>query len=151
NTPKRSDCSDATVEGAPWDSDRTGMDPVGLAQKFLDVMPRANTFQGGDGLNTAQHQWLRGSQNSGSLNLVAGTDTDTDRLQINMKFDHHFNPRHKAAVNYSYEWIDLYAPATWPGGYSQQFIRRPQVLTFNLTSTLTPRLLNEAHIGYRQN
>src|SRR5262249_18392447 len=120
--------------------------PVGLAQKFLDLMPHANRFQGGDGLNTAQHQWLRRARgavisSSSANNLVSGSDTDTDRQQINVKFDHQFNPRHKAAVNYSYEWIDVYAAATWPGGYSPQLIRRPQVLAFNITSTLTPRLL----------
>src|SRR5262249_6192910 len=113
--------------------------------------PHANRFQGGDGLNTAQHQWLRGSRNSGSLNLATGSDTDADREQINIKFDHQFNSRHKAAVNYSYEWIDIYGREAWPGGYTPQLIRRPQVLTVNVTSTLTPRLLNEAHIGYRQN
>jgi hypothetical protein len=151
NRPVRPDCSDAVVDGAPWDPLRRGMDPMGLAQRFLDVMPHANRFQGGDGLNTAQHQWLRGSRNSGSLNLATGSDTDADRKQINIKFDHQFNSRHKAAVNYSYEWIDIYGQATWPGGYPQQLIRRPQVLTVNITSILTPSLLNEVHIGYRQN
>lgn len=152
NTPQRPDCSDAVVQGAPWSSIRTGMDPAGVSQKFISVMPRANMFDGGDGLNTAVHQWLRGSHSSGSLNIASGSDSDADRRQINIKFDHHFNTSHKAAVNYSYDWTDGdYLLSTWPGGYSSESLRRPQVLTTNLTSTLTPSLLNEARVGFRQN
>jgi hypothetical protein len=151
NTPVRPDCSDAIVQGAAWNPLRTGMDPTGLAKKFLDVMPHANRFTGGDGLNTAQHEWLRGSHNSGSLSLASGSESDADRKQINVKFDHHFNTSHKAAVNYSYDWTDGdYVLPTWPGGYSSELLRRPQVLTVNVTSTLTPELLNEARIGYRK-
>ena len=40
------------------------MDPVGVSQKYLDFMPHANIFDGGDGLNTAVHQWVRGPQQS---------------------------------------------------------------------------------------
>jgi len=152
NTPQQPDCSDAIVEGPSWNSLRTGTDPGGLAQRFLDVMPKPNRFDGGDGLNTAVHQWERSSRNTGSLNLASGSETDTARKQINVKFDHHFNTSHKAAVNYSYDFIDGdYLLNTWPGGYSSQLIRRPQVLTVNFTSTLTPTLLNEARLGYRQN
>jgi hypothetical protein len=152
NTPTQPDCSDAVVQGAPWNSLRAAMDPIGLTQKFLAVMPHANRFEGGDGLNTAQHQWERRSHNTGSLNLASGSENDTDRKQINIKFDHQFNSNHKAAVNYSYDWTDGdYLLSSWPGGYTSQLVRRPQVLTANVTSTLTPRLLNEAHIGYRQN
>ena len=151
NTPMQPDCSDAIAQGPPWDPLRTGMDAVGLSRKFLDVMPHANRFQGGDGLNTAQHQWSRAARSSNSLNLTTGSDTDTDRKQINVKFDHQISASHKAAVNYRYEWIDIYGEATWPGGYGQQLIRRPQVLTTNITSTLTPTLVNEARVGYRRN
>jgi hypothetical protein len=152
NTPTQPDCSDAVLAGGSWDPLRATPDTSGLIRKYLDAMPRANRFDGGDGLNTAVHQWLRGSRSNGSLAIGAGTDTDTDRKQINFKVDHNFNSNHKAAVNYSYEWTDAdYALSTWPAGYAGYTARRPTVLTVNFTSTLTPSLLNEARFGYRRN
>src|SRR5262249_8311201 len=103
NIPTKPDCSDAIVNGAAWDPLRTAVDSTGLIKKYLDAMPHANRFDGGDGLNTAVNQWLRGSRSSGSLLVGAGTDTDTDRKQINIKIDHNFNAKNKAAFNWSYE------------------------------------------------
>src|SRR3970282_2926961 len=42
-----------------WDPGRTAADTTGIMQNFLTFMPAANNFQGGDGLNTAQHRWMR--------------------------------------------------------------------------------------------
>jgi hypothetical protein len=154
NTPARLDCSDAAVQGNAWDPLRTRMDPVGVSQKYLAAMPHANIFDGGDGLNTAVHQWTRRLHSTGSLAIGAGTNTDTDRKQINIKIDHNFSARHKLAANYSYEWTDgdyLAVQQTWPGGLTSQTIRRPQVLTISFTSTLRPTLLNEARFGQRKN
>jgi len=153
NTPTRPDCSDAIVQGTPWDQNRTRMDPVGITQKYLSLMPHVNTFDGGDGLNTAVHQWVRSGHNAANFGLANGISTDTDRRQINTKIDHNFNSNHKVAFNYSYEWIDgdylSNVNNAWPGGYTSQVIRRPRVLTLNFTSTLTSTLLNEARFGYR--
>jgi hypothetical protein len=152
NTPTQPDCSDAVVSGPAWDSDRTQVDPTGHIRTYLDAMPRPNRFDGGDGLNTAVHQWVRGSRSSGGLGIGAGTDTDTARKQINLKIDHNFNTRHKVAVNSSYEWTDAdYLLTQWPTGVSSEQIRRPTVTTVNFTSTLTPNLVNEARFGYRRN
>ena len=152
NTPVRPDCSDAVVQDAPWNTLRTGMDPTGLAQRYIDLMPLPNRFESGDGLNTAGHQWLRGRSSSGSLNIASGTDNDANRKQINLKFDHNFSQSHKAAVNYSYDFIKgSYLPTTWPTGYDSETQRRPSVLTVNFTSTLSPTLLNEARVGFRKN
>jgi hypothetical protein len=152
NTPTQPDCSDAIVGGAPWDSNRTGMDPMGISQKYISNMSHPNIFNGGDGLNTAVHQWVRPSHSSGSLSLGSGTDTDAGRKQINVKIDQNFNTRHKVAVNYSYDWINAdYGLNTWPNGYGSELQRRPQVLTVNFQSTLGPSLLNEARFGYRKN
>lgn len=152
NTPTQPDCSDAVLAGGSWDPLRTTPDQTGLIRKYLNAMPRANRFDGGDGLNTAVHQWLRGSRSNGGLAIGAGTDTDTDRKQINFKVDHNFNANHKAAFNYSYEWTDAdYALSTWPSGYAGYTSRRPTVLTASFTSTLSPTLLNEARFGYRRN
>ncbi|MBI4471696.1 MAG: carboxypeptidase regulatory-like domain-containing protein [Acidobacteria bacterium] len=155
NTPARPDCSDAIVEAQAWNPLRTGMDPSGVSQKFLELMPRANIFDGGDGLNTAVHQWVRSGRNNGNFGIATGINTDTDRKTINTKIDHNINARHKVAFNYSYERIDGdYVQSvinSWPGGFTSQVIRRPKVLTLNFTSTLTAGLLNEARFGYREN
>lgn len=152
NTPTRPDCSDAVVQGNPWSPLRTAVDATGVIKRYLEAMPHANRFDGGDGLNTAVHQWTRSARSSGSLAIGAGTETDTPRRQINLKLDHNFSVRHKVAVNGSYEWTDAdYLLTTWPGGYSSEQIRRPAVLTANFTSTLKPTLLNEARFGFKRN
>jgi hypothetical protein len=155
NTPTRPDCSDAIVQGAAWDSSRTQVDPAGVSQKYLSLMPRANIFDGGDGLNTGIHQWVRSAHGNGNLGTASGTSYDADNRQINTKVDHNFNARHKVAVNYSFQWVDneyIRNPTVqWPGGFSSPTIRRPRVLTTNFTSTLTPSVLNEARFGYRAN
>jgi hypothetical protein len=119
-------------------------------------MPHANVFDGGDGLNTAVHQWLRSGHNAATFGLANGTDNNTDRKQINFKVDHNFNASHKVAVNYSHEWIDGDylgggVTASWPGNYTSEVLRRPKVLTVNATSTLGRGFLNEARFGYRAN
>jgi len=156
NTPTKLDCSDAVIEGSPWDANRNSMDPSGIAQRYLSLMPRANRFDGGDGLNTAVHQWVYRGHNAANFGLATGTSTDTDRKQINLKVDHNINSRNKIALNYSYEWIDgdyslLGAANSWPGGYLSEVVRRPRVFTVNYTSTITNSLLNEARFGFRVN
>jgi hypothetical protein len=156
NTPTRPDCSDAVLAGgSSWDQYRTGMDPGGITQKYLSVMPHPNRFDGGDGLNTAVNQWVWRGHNAANFGLATGTSTDTDRRQVNSKVDHNINAKNKVAVNYSYEWIDgdyLAAPTSaWPGAFTSQIIRRPKVFTINYTSTLSASLLNEARFGYRAN
>lgn len=158
NTPTRPDCTDAIIGSAPtatgtWDVNRTRMDPIGVSQKFLGVMPQANIFDGGDGLNTAVHQWVRRAHNAAAYGLATGNTTDTDRHQINTKVDHNFSASHKVAVNYSHEWLTgeyLANINQWPGGYGNEILRQARVLTANFTSTLSPSLLNEARFGYRE-
>ena len=155
NTPTRPDCSDAIIDGQPWDAFRTGPDPAGISQKYLSLMPHANRFDGGDGLNTAVDQWVYRGHNNSNFGLATGTSTDTDRRQINTKIDHNIDSRNKVALNYSYEWLDgdylQTVASAWPGGFTSQVIRRPKVLTVNYTSTLSATLLNEARFGYRAN
>src|SRR5688572_13940940 len=132
NTPARPDCSDAVVQGAAWHPLRTGMDPAGVSQKYLAAMPHANIFDGGDGLNTAVHQWVRRTQSSGSLSIASGSETDANRKQINIKIDHNVNTRHKVAANFSAEFLHSeYGLASWPGGFHSETLRRPKVLTVN--------------------
>jgi len=156
NTPTAPDCSDAQISSTPFDANRAVKDPSGISQRYLEVMPRANVFDGGDGLNTAVSQWVRSGHSNGAFALANGTDTNADRKQINVKVDHNFNQNHKIAVNYSYEWIDADnlpsgAATAWPGYFPQQLIRRPKVLTVNGTSTVFGNMLNEARFGFREN
>jgi len=86
NTPVQPDCSDAVVNtNSPWDSNRTGMDPAGYSQRYLQHMPRANIFDGGDGLNTAIHQWDFRAHGTGDLNTAYGTSFVADHYQANLK------------------------------------------------------------------
>ena len=113
-------------------------------------MPSADRFDGGDGLNTAIHQWTRGTNSSGSLAIGAGTDAETDRKQINTKIDHNFNPKNKLAFNFSYQWADGgNSLSTWPTGFDGTTQLRPFELTANFTTTLSASLLNEARFGIR--
>jgi hypothetical protein len=158
NTPARPDCSDAIVnQSNPWDSLRPGMDPAGFSQRYLGYMPRANIFDGGDGLNTAIHQYQLSLHGRGELGTASGTSFNADHHQANLKVDHVFNAKHKIAVSGSYQvvpndYIPVSGPTVqWPNGYLSKSVRKPRVLTASLTSTLTPSLLNEARYGYRAN
>src|SRR5262245_43678617 len=82
NTPSRPDCSDAQVQsGSPWDPLRPGMDPKGFTQRYLGYMPHANVFDGGDGLNTAIHQWQFAAHGTGDLGTASGTSFVADHHQ----------------------------------------------------------------------
>jgi hypothetical protein len=148
NTPTRPDCSDAVVDGAPWDPYRTRMDPTGYMTKLLDVMPLPNNYEVGDGLNTAGYRWVLGR--TGADNRF-GIGEAVHRKQINIKIDHNFTSSHKINGGYSYE--RNHAANTWgvwPFRFPGAAYRRPQVLTLNFTSTLSPTLLNEARFGMRR-
>jgi hypothetical protein len=158
--PTRNDCSDAQIgsdlvpTGATtrWDARRTQVDRTGFMTKLLGLMPRANAFDnpgnagGGDGLNTANHQWLRRAK--GADNLF-GVGQDNNRRQINVKLDHNFSANHKLNGSYSYEidTSDDAALPAWPSGYPGQDIRKPQVLSVGFISTISASLLNEARFG----
>ncbi|HEY2382302.1 MAG TPA: carboxypeptidase regulatory-like domain-containing protein [Terriglobia bacterium] len=158
NTPARPDCSDAVVQpGVSWDPNRKAMDPAGFSKRYLQYMPHANVFDGGDGLNTAIYQWQYALDGTGDLNTAYGVSFVANNHQENLKLDHNFNSRNKVAINGSYQTIpNDYIPVSgptvqWPGGYLSKTLRKPRVLTVNLTSTLSSALLNEGRFGYRAN
>jgi len=158
NTPSQPDCSDAVVDTAnPWDKNRVGMDPAGFSQRYLKAMPHANIFDGGDGLNTAIHQWQFAGHGTGDLNTAYGVSFLADHHQSNLKIDHVINTKHKIAFNGSYQvvpndYIPVSGPTVqWPDGYLSKTLRRPRVFTANLTSSLSSGILNEARVGYRAN
>ncbi len=118
-------------------------------------MPLPNNYEIGDGLNTAGHRWTRNERNGSEGIFAAGPGvtalTGAGRNQINAKVDHNFNSTHKVAVSYTYERTAgnaNYEP--WPDGYRGTFFRHPQTLAVNLTSAISPTLVNEVRGGMRR-
>ena len=111
-------------------------------------MPVPNNYEIGDGLNTAGHRWIL--SRTGADNRF-GFGEPVNRKQINLKIDHNFNSNHKVNGSYTYErnWSDNQY-GVWPFRFPTLSYRRPQVLTVNFTSTLSPTLLNEARFGMRR-
>ncbi|HLQ79182.1 MAG TPA: TonB-dependent receptor, partial [Terriglobia bacterium] len=154
------DCSNVQVGPAPtsnfaWDTNRTALDSTGFVTKLMSKMPLPNNYEVGDGLNTAGSRWTR-KESGGSEGIFAAGPgvtslTGAGRKQINGKVDHNINSKNKVAVSYTYERSAgnaNYEP--WPGGYRGKFFRHPQTLAVNLTSTLSPTLVNEARVGMRR-
>jgi hypothetical protein len=156
NTPVAPDCSDARVQGSPWDANRTRPDATGFVSKLLGKMPSPNNYEIGDGLNTSGHRWVRNESsgtetifatNNGGLNALNGLG----RKQINAKLDHNFNSQNKVGVSYSYERSAGNASyESWPDGFRGLVFRHPQILSFNFISTLSSSLVNEARAGMRR-
>jgi hypothetical protein len=150
----QADCPGGTavINSTPWDSKRTVFDPTGYVAKVLALMPAANYFRGGDGLNTAQHRFLRGRKGaSNGADAVTGTDAYSNRKQINIKIDQNFGT-HRINGSWSYQMDDNGDNiAAWPDGINGSQRNRPTVLTINATSTFGASVLNEARFGMNYN
>jgi hypothetical protein len=144
------DCSDYDpttdlISETAWDKYRTQPDPSGYISRFTDMMPAANNYEIGDGLNVAGHKFTLGY--NGSDNLF-GMGEDNLRKQVSVKIDHSFNARHRLSGNYSFERDDAADNLqTWPNGYGGAIARRPQMLLLNLASSINSALLNEFRFG----
>jgi hypothetical protein len=156
NTPARPDCSDAIVQGAPWDNNRRAPDPTGFISKFMGLMPQPNNYEIGDGLNSAGFRWTR-NERDGQESIFALDDAgltrpnQLSRKQINTKLDHQLDQKNKLSGSYTYEYSQgANAYELWPGGFRGSRFRRPQLLSTNFVSTLTPTLVNEFRAGWRR-
>ena len=136
----------------PGDPLRSQMDQSGFITKLLQNMPRANAFNGGDGLNTAIHRWVRrtvgGDGGSGGANV-----DEFRRKTFNVKIDHNFSGKHKLTGSYIAE--NRYSDNTpqispWPNGFRGELDTYPRIFSLQLTSTLSPSILNEFRFGYRR-
>ena len=136
-----------------WDVGRQAADTTGFMQNFLALMPHANRFQGGDGLNTAQVSWTRNALNQGLNSASAyGGDANIERTQYNIKIDHNFSQRHKANFGYSVERDNEGTNfSEWPDNPHGLTRRAPWVLTSSFTSSLSSTMINEARFGIRYN
>jgi hypothetical protein len=152
------DCQGGTAffpagTAASWDTRRAVADTTGFMKNFLSLMPHANSFQGGDGLNTAQIRWTRNEVNGGLNSASAyGGEANIERKQFNIKIDHNFSQNHKANFGYSVERDNEGTNfSDWPGNPRGLTRRAPWVLTSAFTSTLSSTMLNEARFGVRYN
>ncbi len=136
------------VPNSAWDPYRTQYDTTGFIERFTGLMPEANDWEIGDGLNTAGYRWVRTLKGS---DTVYGNAEDNQRKAITIKIDHNLNTSHRISGRYTYE-TDLGEAhyQMWPnenGGYGGALSRVPQSFSVNLTSTLKPTLLNEFRLG----
>jgi hypothetical protein len=164
------DCSNIALlvqPGTNWDPFRKAMDSTGYVAKTLGIMPLPNNYENptpifttvvnSDGLNTAGYRWIRHTQGSGDA--VQGTPfsgANTSRKQINGRFDHFFNEKNKLGVSYTYELtysdgtLSTGGQRTYPQALDGHTYRRPQIMTANFTSTLSPNIVNELRVGLRR-
>ena len=149
-------CSDAyltardpqqlVTSGSYWDTNRTQFDTTGYVARFNAMMPPANFFAKGDGLNWAGHRWVRAQHGS---DTVFGSGEDNERKSITFKIDHNINQANRASGTYTYETdFGEDGPGLWPeNSYGGAVDRQPTSFTISLTSTLKPTLLNEFRMG----
>ncbi len=150
----QADCpGGSAIIGPAWDSLRPGADQTKYIAKLIDAMPHANYFYQGsatiDGLNVAGFRWTRHASGlSGSNGQNSTTPDQVDRKQINLKIDHNFNAKHRLSGGWTLQHDSNDDNlAAWPGGFFGQSLRKPQVLTVSLTSTLSASIVNEARYG----
>lgn len=133
------------------DQNRPGIDPSAFMREFLSRMPQPNDFTMGDGLNTAGYRWLRRID---GLDLANGNGVNVNRDQYNLRLDHQFNSKHKLSVVATREktwgFADQAGRAIWPQAFSGLAVKRPDVYTFGLVSTLSNALVNELRGGRRR-
>ncbi|HET9216132.1 MAG TPA: TonB-dependent receptor [Terriglobia bacterium] len=143
--------------GSIWDSKRpsAAQAQLGYFGKIMARMPRANDFYSdanGDGLNYANFRRLLKRNGNNNNESIAGSEAYSDRKQINVKIDHNFTNNHRVNASWTYQLDDnADNVADWPDGLSGITYRRPQTLTINATSTLSPVVLNEARFGMNYN
>jgi hypothetical protein len=118
------------------DPNRGVMDPSGIVQRNLAVMPLPNNFRVGDGLNTAGFTWIRSSSN--------------DFNNYSVRLDHQFNESHRLSYNYTREGgrnINGFLAQPFPespGGRSES---RDRFHSLQLDSSLSSNVQNQFRIG----
>ena len=126
----------------------TGISNNPFVQESLRRMPLPNDFTAGDGLNTARFNWVR--RESGDDN-AAGTSQDTNRDNLNVRFDYQITDGNKVNFVMSREHnFNDGNLAVWPGGFKGLTTRDPRIYTASWTSSITPTVLNEFRFGERE-
>jgi len=117
------------------DPARPVFDSTGIIRSMIDLTPLPNDFRVGDGLNTAGVTWERRAP--------------SDRDQINLRVDQNFNQANRLTLNYTREEVNggLYAASSLPTVPSGYNLSTNWFLSGTLTSTLTPRMVNQFVAG----
>jgi hypothetical protein len=133
------------MDGTGWNTYRNHYDRSGYIDRFSALMPSANDYEAGDGLNIARHAWTRSMRGGDS---VFGSGMDNERKSLTIKIDHNLNNSHRLSGTYTYESdYGEDAEPTWPSGFGGSVDRQPQSFSINVTSTLSTTLLNELRFG----
>jgi hypothetical protein len=130
---------------------RTAVSTSPFIQQSLALMPSTNSFNTGDGLNTAAVQFARRVE---GYDLTNGNGTDVDRSQYNIRLDHNFNSKNKLSFigTKEHTWGNAIQAGQrqWPMQYDGLAVKRPDVYIITFTSTLSNSLLNELRLGRRR-
>lgn len=134
------------------DPNRMTLDPTGYVQRVIDSMPLPNYFGGsGDGLNQASFRWIQ--HGDSLIGGQQGLEPDVNRNQANIKIDQNFSARNRMTFSISDERRHsttsraVYpTPEQWVGHTD----RYPRVITSQLTSTISPRIVNEFRFGFQR-
>jgi hypothetical protein len=133
------------------DPNRTRIDPVWVGPQYLKRMPLPNDWTVGDGLNTAGFRWLRTHRGSDS---ATGTDPNTNRNHMTLRFDYQINTSNKVFYSMTKEknWgvTGQTGLPAYPDGYFGEVRRQPDVFTAAWTSTLSASVLNEVRWGLKR-
>jgi hypothetical protein len=128
----------ATYNAVTNDPRGLGLDPT--VQSILSLTPLPNSFESGDGLNTA-----------GFRSLATRTDPQRD---FNIRIDHNFSDRNSLFARYSFGQQDTVGDTTNAGAARFPNLppivatfRSPSNLAVGLRSTLSSRTVNELTIG----
>jgi len=143
----------ASSPATAWDPNRWNFDSTGFVTQIFKEVPLPNNYEIGDGLNTAGNRYVRRREGAdGGSVFGTGTPGDnTNRKQINLKVDHLLTTRHKIATQFSYERDSAQGnPPNYAQGFWGEVFRRPLSLSANLTSTLSPAMVNEFRFGLRR-
>ena len=122
---------------------RTGISSHAWIQESLARMPLPNDFTGGDGLNTARIRFVRKIP---GRDIGVGEGVEVNRDQYNLRLDHNFNQTHKLSIIATREkdWsFGQPVPRPWPTGFDGTTVKRPDVYTVKLVSTLSSTVVNE--------
>ncbi len=130
------------------DPNRTSISTNAFLQEELRRMPSPNQFNGGDGLNTAQIQFVRRQE---GLDLTNGNGDEVNRDQYNLRIDHNFNSKHKISFigtnEHTWGTATQAGLRAWPLGYDGLAVKRPVLYSLQMTSTLSNSMLNQFRIS----
>src|SRR5215475_7389776 len=130
------------------DQFRTKLTTNPWMQQMFSRMPTANSFQGGDGLNTAQINFVRRED---GLDLTNGNGDEVNRDQYNARIDHNFNSKHRLSLiatnEHTWGTAGQAGLRLWPLGFDGLAVKRPVVYSIQMSSTLSSSMLNQLRMG----